>query len=436
MQHHPAELIAIKRDGGELDEARIRDLVGGVVDGSLGDVQLGAWLMAVCCRGMSVAETSALTRAMRDSGRCIEHTGLAAKVVDKHSTGGVGDKVSLLLAPWVAAAGVPVPMVSGRGLGHTGGTLDKLAAIPGYRTALSIDEIRTTVAACGYAMAAPSGEIAPADARMYAARDVSGTVESVPLITASILAKKLAAGIEALVMDVKCGRAAFMRERAAAEALMRSLVETGRAAGIEVVALLTDMDAPLGRAAGNALEVREVAACLAGDGPPDLLAVTRALAAEMLVLGGVDADVAAAGARLDDLLGSGAVRACLERNVQLQGGDPGFLDRPDRLHPAPVVRCVEAGADGFVGDVDPLVVGLCVRDLGGGRTQPSDAIDPRVGVVLRAVVGDRVARGAPLAELHAASEAAAAAAAGRLASAFTVTEAPPLPRSLILGRHA
>ena len=258
MERAAARLIAKKRDGGEFTEAEVQDLVSGVVDGSLGDAQLGALLMAVCCNGMSADETAWLTLAMRDSGRVLRHDHVAARKVDKHSTGGVGDKVSLLLAPLVAAAGVAVPMVSGRGLGHTGGTVDKLESVPGYRTDLSLDEFGQILERCGYAMMAPSKQIAPADRRMYATRDVSGTVESIPLITSSILSKKLAEGIDGLVMDVKVGRASFMREEHDARALLDAIVEAGRAAGVETRALMTDMDHPLGLAIGNALEVEEV----------------------------------------------------------------------------------------------------------------------------------------------------------------------------------
>ena len=434
MRCHPAELIANKRDGRAWSDDQIRDLVAGVVDGSVVDVQLGALLMAVCCRGMSVEETTTLTLAMRDSGRVLQHPGMRA--VDKHSTGGVGDKVSLLLAPWVAAAGVPVPMISGRGLGHTGGTIDKLEAIPGYRTALEPDELGQVMQRCGFAMASASKAIAPADARMYAARDVSGTVESVPLITASILAKKLAEGISGLVMDVKCGRAAFMRSRADAERLMQSLVSTGAAAGIDVVALLTDMDQPLGRSAGNALELVEIVDCLNGRGPADLMEVTRALGAEMLVLGGAADDVDSAGARLDGLLAEGKVRDALAANVVAQGGDPAFLENPDVLPRAPELIVVPSPVDGWVRDVSPRLVGEVVRDLGGGRRQPGAAIDPRVGVVLQARRGVQVSTGDPLAWIHAADADAGREAAARITAAIAVGEPVEVDGSRVLARLA
>jgi pyrimidine-nucleoside phosphorylase len=420
VRNHPARLIAKKRDGGELAAAEIADLVSGVVDGSLGDAQLGAFLMAVCCRGMTRAETAALTLAMRDSGRVLAHPHVPRPKIDKHSTGGVGDKVSLLLAPWVAAAGVAVPMLSGRGLGHTGGTIDKLAAIPGYRTDLSIERFQEVLERCGYAMLAPGAEVAPADRRMYATRDVSGTVESIPLITSSILAKKLAEGIDGLVMDVKCGRAAFMVAEADALALMESLVEVGRAAGIRMAALLTDMDHPLGRAIGNALEVAEVLAALDGDGPPDLRELTLALGVEMLLLGGVAADAAAARAILEAVWRAGDVRRLFAQNVELQGGDPRVVDEPARLGRAPCVVPVEALRPGFVADVDPLALGQVVVDLGGGRRQPTDAVDPLVGIVLKQTLGDPVQTGDVLAFVHARTGAAAAAAVERVRAAMPI----------------
>jgi pyrimidine-nucleoside phosphorylase len=419
MHHHPASLIAKKRDGGELSAAEIRDLTAGVVDGSLGDAQLGAFLMAVCCNGMTAAETTALTLAMRDSGRVLQHTHVSRPKIDKHSTGGVGDKVSLLLAPLVAAAGVAVPMVSGRGLGHTGGTIDKLQALPGYRTDLSVDRFQKVLEQCGYAMAAPSAELAPADKRMYATRDVSGTVESIPLITSSILSKKLAEGIDGLVMDVKCGRAAFMKEQHDALALMEGLVETGRQAGIKMAALLTDMDHPLGLAIGNTLEVAEVIGALDGQCPADLREVTLALGAEMLLLAGVAPDAAAAKATLERLW-SDVARQVFRHNLELQGGDVRVLDNPSLLGRAAFVVPVEAQRPGYVVDVDPLALGRVVVDLGGGRRQPTDTIDPLVGIVLKKVLGDPVMAGDVLAFVHAATEDAAMMAVMRVQNAMPI----------------
>lgn len=436
MQHHPARLIAKKRDGGELAAEEIRDLVAGVVDGSLGDAQLGAFLMAVCCNGMSPTETAALTLAMRDSGRVLRHDHVPRVKIDKHSTGGVGDKVSLLLAPLVAAAGVAVPMVSGRGLGHTGGTIDKLGSLPGYRTDLSIEQFQQVLDQCGYAMMAPSAELAPADRRMYATRDVSGTVESIPLITSSILSKKLAEGIDGLVMDVKCGRAAFMTEEHDARALMESIVATGRAAGIRVSALLTDMDHPLGLAIGNALEVAEVLAALEGQCPDDLWAVTLALGVEMLLLAGAAPDADSARATLERLWRDGVVRQVFRHNLELQGGDPRVLDDPHALGRAPVVVPVEAAHAGFVVDVDPLALGHVVVDLGGGRRQPGDTIDPQVGVVLKKTLGDAADAGDALAFVHARTSVAARDACRRVQAAMPIGDERRRRRPLVLHRLA
>jgi len=436
MQNHPARLIARKRDYGELSQDEIRDLVSGVVDGSLGDAQLGAFLMAVCCNGMTPAETAALTLAMRDSGRVLRHDGINRPKIDKHSTGGVGDKVSLLLAPLVAAAGIAVPMVSGRGLGHTGGTIDKLAALPGYRTDLSPERFAAVIEQCGYAMAAPSAEIAPADRRMYATRDISGTVESIPLITSSILSKKLAEGIDGLVMDVKCGRAAFMPKEHDARALMEGLVAVGRQAGIKMAALLTDMDHPLGLALGNALEVAEVIAALDGTAPDDLRELTLALGVEMLLLAGLAVDADGARSNLERLWRDGVVRQVFRHNLELQGGDVRVLDDPSRLGRAPVVVPVQAQRPGFVSDVDPLALGHVVVDLGGGRRQPGDPIDPHVGIVLGKVLGDAVATGDVLGFVHARDAASAKAAVLRVLTAMPIGDERRRRGPLVLARMA
>jgi len=436
MKNHPARLIAKKRDGGELSRDEIADVVAGVVDGTLGDAQLGAFLMAVCCNGMTPVETAALTIAMRDSGRVLRHDAVTRPKIDKHSTGGVGDKVSLLLAPLVAAAGVAVPMVSGRGLGHTGGTIDKLAALPGYRTDLTLERFQHVVAQCGFAMMAPSADLAPADRRMYATRDISGTVESIPLITSSILSKKLAEGIDGLVMDVKCGRAAFMVKEHDARALMEMLVATGRQAGIRMTALLTDMDHPLGLALGNALEVAEVLAALDGDCPDDLREVTLALGVEMLLLAGETADADAARGLLERLWRDGVVKQVFRHNLELQGGDPRVLDDASLLGRAPCVVPVEASRPGFVVDVDPLALGQVVVDLGGGRRQPTDPIDPHVGIVLKKVLGDTARTGEVLAFVHAADDRAAKDAAERVAAAMQIGDERRRRGPLVLHRLA
>ena len=436
MKHHPARLIAKKRDGGALSVDELQDLVAGVVDGTLGDAQLGAFLMSVCCNGMTPEETAALTLAMRDSGCVLNHDHIKKKKIDKHSTGGVGDKVSLLLAPLLAAAGVAVPMVSGRGLGHTGGTIDKLASIPGYSTDMSLERFGEVLDQCGYAMLSPSGEIAPADRRMYSTRDISGTVESIPLITSSILSKKLAEGIDGLVMDVKFGRASFMREEHDAVALMEVLVATGRAAGIQMSALLTDMDHPLGLAIGNALEVLEVLAALDGECPDDLREVTLALGVEMLLLADAAPDADTARATLTRLWDDGVVRQVFRDNLELQGGDVRVLDDPSLLGRAPHVVPVEAMRSGFVTDVDPLALGHVVVDLGGGRRQPNDQVDPHVGIVLRKVLGDEVHTGDVIALVHASTDIAARDSAHVVMAAMPIGDERVRRRTLVKQRLA
>jgi pyrimidine-nucleoside phosphorylase len=429
---HPREIIERKRDGLELTEEQIRDYVAGVVDGTWGDVQLGAFLMAVCTRGMTVEETGALTLAMRDSGDVLDLSSIPGVKVDKHSTGGVGDKVSLPLAPAVAACGVPVPMIAGRGLGHTGGTIDKLRAIPRFRTDLDETEFVRAIRECGYVIAGATTGIAPADRRTYAARDISGTVSSIPLITASILSKKLAEGIDALVLDVKCGRAAFLPAREDAEALLESLVSTGTAAGKKVSALLTDMDTPLGLACGNALEIHETLDCLRGGGPADLRELTIAFGAEMLRLAGVCPDLDEGAARIAGVLDDGRALDVFKKNVQAQGGRPEIVDEPSLLPTAPVVAEVVAERAGFVQDLEPKEIGLVVCDLGGGRRQPTDTIDLAVGVVLRRKRGDRVEKGDVLAEIHAREEGQVPSAIERVHATYTIGDAAPDPRPLVL----
>jgi pyrimidine-nucleoside phosphorylase len=431
---HPAEIIQRKRDGAALTREEIAEFVAGVVDGSFGDAQLGAFLMAVCCRGMDVTEIAELTMAMRDSGSVMDLSGIEGVKVDKHSTGGVGDKVSLVLAPLVAAAGVPVPMISGRGLGHTGGTLDKLMSIPGYRTGLSPDEFVRVLADCGFVMSGQSDDLAPADRRMYSVRDVSGTVESIPLITSSILSKKLASGLDGLVMDVKVGRAAFMKTREDAKILMESLVRVGGEAGKHVRALMTDMDTPLGFTIGNALEVRESIASLRGEGPADLMEIVMALGSEMLVLAGVATDTTTGERQLQKLLDGGGAMARLIHNIEIQGGDPRVVDDDSLLPVAPVVTILEATEGGFVTDIDPMAVGRATVDLGGGRRQPTDDIDLRVGVVLRKKLGDAISTGEPWAEIHAASVGDGDQVAAQLRGALGVAPTAPAPRSLVLER--
>ncbi len=428
------ELLERKRDGGESSPEEIAAIVRGAVDGSVPDYQIAAWLMAVFFRGMTAAETAGFTRAMMESGEVLDLADLPGVKVDKHSTGGVGDKITIPLAPIAAACGATVPMISGRGLGHTGGTLDKLESIPGLGTALSPDEFRRVVRDTGFAIAAAGKSLAPADARLYALRDVTGTVPSIPLIVASILSKKYAAGVEALVLDVKCGAGAFMREEKDARRLAATLVEVSRAMGKTARALVTAMDEPLGLAVGNALEVVESLAVLDGRGPADVRELTRELAAEMVLLAGLEKDAAAARARVDARVADGSARETFARWVARQGGDARAVEDPSRLPRAPHVVEARAGTDGFVAAMDAREVGLAANALGAGRARLGDPVDPAVGFVLRVKTGSRVTRGEPLADVHARTPEDAARAAERLARAVRIAEAAPARRALVLAR--
>lgn len=427
----PQHLIARKRDGHALTRDEIGAFVRGATDGSWADYQLSALLMAVYLRGMTPAETADYTEAMMRSGVVADLSGVPGVKVDKHSTGGVGDKVSIPLAAMVAACGVPVPMISGRGLGHSGGTLDKLESIPGFRTNLSLDEYRSQVARIGCALIGQTRDLAPADKKLYALRDVTATVECIPLICGSILSKKLAEGIDALVLDVKFGRGAFMRDRADARRLAEALVTVGRAGGKRVRALLTAMDQPLGRAVGNAVEVAESIDCLRGQGPDDLMTVTSALGVQMLLLAGAAADEAAAQARLEGVIRDGSALAKLREIVAAQGGDVRVVDDPGRLPQAPVRLAVPAGRAGHVVDVDAMEVALAALALGAGRARAEDRINPAVGVTGLVKVGDTVSAGQVLGVIHAVDEAAARAAAKRLAGAIVIQDQPVVPPPLI-----
>ena len=424
-----AELIRRKRDGEELSTEEVSALVAGIADGSVSDAQVGALAMAIFLRGMTAAERVALTGAMTRSGEVLRwgDAGLAGPVLDKHSTGGVGDKVSLLLAPIVAACGGAVPMISGRGLGHTGGTLDKLEAIPGYDVAPSSDRLRAAVARVGCAIVGQTASLAPADRRLYAIRDATGTVESIPLITGSILSKKLAAGLDALVMDVKVGSGAFLPDVDSARELAGAIVEVARGNGLPTAALLTDMNQVLGRAAGNAVEVRESIDHLTGAARDERLReVTLALSAELLVLGGVHDDGAEARAAAERALdGGGAAERFAAMAAEL-GGPPDLLEAPERhLRAAPVVREVTPDEPGTVTGIDVRAVGIAVVGLGGGRARESDPVDHSVGFTEVAALGERVGPGErPLAVVHARDEASAERGAAALRAAFTLGDAP------------
>lgn len=433
----PQELIRKKRDGLRLSDAEIDFLVRGIADGKgLADAQVGALAMALFLKGMDAAERVALTRAMTASGTVLSWAdqALPGPVVDKHSTGGVGDKVSLMLAPMVAACGAFVPMISGRGLGHTGGTLDKFESIPGYSAKPDLALFRKVVREAGCAVIGQTADLAPADKRLYAVRDVTGTVESIGLITASILSKKLAAGLDALVMDVKFGSGAFMASFDAARELAASIVEVANGAGLKTRALLTDMDRPLGRTAGNALEMREAVRYLKGEREPRLDAVTKALAVEMLDLAGVVPRAAAAG-KIDAALASGAAAERFAKMVAGLGGPADFLEKTDAyLAKAPLVRGLYPPRAGVVARVDTRAVGVAVLELGGGRTDPAQAIDPAVGFADLAGPGETVGPDRPFAILHARDEATAARAARTLEAAYTLGDGPasaPIVREVL-----
>jgi len=394
------DVIRKKRDGTELSRAEIEGLVSAYTKGDIPDYQVSAWLMAVVLRGMTRPETAALTDAMLHSGVVLDLSSLPARKVDKHSTGGVGDKTSLVLAPLAAAAGVAVPMISGRGLGHTGGTLDKLEAIPGFNVNLPVAEFRRVLEICGCAMIGQTAEIAPADRKLYALRDVTGTVESPYLICASIMSKKLAEGIYALVLDVKTGSGAFMKNEKDAAFLAELMVETGERMGKQVVALITDMDQPLGNMIGNALEVVEVIDVLRGAGPDDLRELCLELAGWMLHLGGASKTVAEGKQHSAQLISSGKALEKFRRMVELQGGDPRSIDDTKKLPQARHTLELAAGKDGYIVSMQCEQIGTACVILGGGRERKEDAVDPAVGIVLHKKVGDRVARGEPLATIH------------------------------------
>ncbi len=437
----PQEIIRRKRDGGTLEEEEIGFFVRGMAEGSIGEGQVAAFAMAVFLNGMSEAETVALTRHMTRSGRILDWRGvdLPGPVLDKHSTGGVGDKVSLVLAPIVAALGGFVPMISGRGLGHTGGTLDKLASIPGYRTDPEPDLFRRAVREAGCAIIGQTAELAPADRRLYAVRHVTATVESIPLITASILSKKLVAGLDGLVMDVKCGSGAFADAAAKARELAASLVTVGGGAGLATAALITDMDQPLGRSAGNALEVAEALAYLEGEAgrDPRLHEVTLALAGEMLALGGLARDPAEGRQRAAAALAGGSAREAFARMVAALGGPADFADRPAAYLPrAPIIRPCPAPRRGFLCRIDTRRIGLVVLALGGGRRGADDAIDPAVGLSAIRGLGEPVERGEPLALVHAADDASAARAVAALQQAIEIGDKAPSALPVVRERLA
>ena len=425
------DVIRKKRDGVELSPAEIEHLVRGYTGGEIPDYQAAAWLMSAVIRGLTRAETAALTDAMLRSGEVLDLSGFSARKIDKHSTGGVGDKTSLVLAPLAAAAGLIVPMISGRGLGHTGGTLDKLEAIPGFNVNLPITEFRRVLRTCGCAMIGQTAEIAPADRKLYALRDVTGTVESPYLICASIMSKKLAEGIDGLVLDVKTGSGAFMKKEEDAAFLAELMVETGERMGKQVVALITDMDQPLGLLVGNSLEVAEVVDVLRGEGPNDLRELCLELAGWVLQLGDVTATVAQGRQMAAQLIRSGKALEKFGQMVALQGGDSSVIYDPRRLPQAGQKLDVLGSRAGFVTKIDCEAIGIACVILGGGREKKEDSVDPSVGLALHKKVGDSVTAGEPLCTIHYNSEARAARAKTLIEASYQIGDAPLPKRPLI-----
>jgi pyrimidine-nucleoside phosphorylase len=428
------DLIRRKRDAAELLPEEIRYLIDGYTRGDIPDYQMSAWLMAAYLRGLNGAETAALTEAMLYSGQVLDFSDVPGRKVDKHSTGGVGDKTSLIIAPIVAAAGVRVPMISGRGLGHTGGTLDKLESIPGFRVNLSLAEFRRALETVGCALIGQTAEIAPADKKMYALRDVTGTVENRSLICASIMSKKLAEGIDALVLDVKVGSGAFLKTEADATLLAELMVETGRRMGKQVVALLTDMDQPLGRTAGNAMEVQESIEVLSGAGPADLRELCLVLAAWMLLLGERVKSVEEGKGVAAEMIASGRAREKFREIVRQQGGDARVVEDPKLLPRAAHAVDVVAAADGFIGATQCEQLGVAVVVLGGGREKKEDSVDPAVGLEFHKRIGDRVVRGEPLCTLHYNSDVRLEEARRLVETAYIISPQPPAAGRALVGR--
>jgi pyrimidine-nucleoside phosphorylase len=422
-------LIERKRDGGRIETGEWRALANAYATGHVPDYQMAAFLMACFLRGLDRAETHALTEAMLRSGETLDLAYLDRPRIDKHSTGGVGDKVSIVLAPLIASLGVAVPMMSGRGLGHTGGTLDKLESIPGFRTDLSLAEAKHLLETLNCALLGQTAQIAPADRKMYALRDATGTVESIPLIAASIMSKKLAEGLTGLVLDVKRGSGAFLPELERGLELARTMIELGADHATPVVALLTAMDRPLGRACGNALEVEESILALRGEGPPDLMSVTYALGAEMLVLAGVAPDTDTARRRMEQAIGTGRAAEHFQKIIEAQGGNPAVVDDPALLPQAAEVELFAAPRRGFVSRVEPRAIGRGITALGGGRSSMEDTLDLSVGFMITARPGDWVEQGEPLATIFARDRAGVDSGRAALRAAIAIADEadPPLP---------
>jgi pyrimidine-nucleoside phosphorylase len=421
---HAKDIITKKRDGGELSREEIEFFIQGYTKGEIPDYQASAWLMAVYLRDMSDRETLDLTLAMAHSGDTLDLDDVAPITVDKHSTGGVGDKVSLIIAPLVAACGLPVAKMTGRGLGFTGGTVDKLESIPGYRTDLSDAEFRAQIEKIGVVLTGQSADLAPADRKLYALRDVTGTVSSIPLIVSSIMSKKIAAGADGIVLDVKVGHGAFMKTLEDAEKLAEAMVRLGTQAGRRVVGLISDMNQPLGWAVGNALEVKEAISLLHEGGPADLREHCLVVASEMLVLSGKTADTSDALTLALETLSSGAAWQKFKELVEAQGGDVRVIEEPERLPQARLVEPVPAPRSGYLAELNAVEVGEAVVELGGGREKKGDPIDHSVGVVVHYKVGDLVQRDTPLFTVHASDEEKLAAARERVLAAHAFSDMP------------
>ncbi len=430
------ELIKRKRDGGRLEPAEIASFIAAYTSGEVPDYQAAAMAMAIFFRGLDEAELGAWTRAMLESGDVLDLSDIPGVKVDKHSTGGVGDKISIPLVPLVVACGVKVPMMAGRGLGHTGGTIDKLESISGFRVDVGVEEFRRLVREIGVGLIGQTERLAPADRKLYALRDATATVESIPLIASSIMSKKLAEGADALVLDVKVGQGAFMKTQDQARLLAQTMVGIGKQMGRQVVARLTDMHEPLGTTVGNALEIMESIEILRGSGPKDTTALTLELGAEMLVLAGVAEDFDDARERLRAAVADGSGLAAFRRMVEAQGGDPGQIDDPTRLPRAPHVVEIPSPHAGFVSDIRAEEIGHAAVMLGAGRARKEDAIDLAVGFVLRKKMGDRVERGEAIALAHVRDPEKAKPALSRFAAAYDFAGEPPAPRPLFLERIA
>ena len=425
----PQDVIRKKRDGQPLSREEIKFFIDGVTHGQIADYQISALLMAIYLNGMNHAEQQALTESMLQSGSILDFSDIPKPKADKHSTGGVGDKTSLLIAPMVAACGVCVPMISGRGLGHTGGTLDKLESIPGYRVNLSATEFKKVLQEVGYAMAGQTAELAPADKKMYALRDATATVEAIPLIVASIISKKGAAGLDAMVIDVKVGSGAFMRDETRAKELAHALVSTGNSCGIKTRALLTDMNQPLGRAVGNSIEVKECIDILRGEVSESVrpvLDLSLELSAHMLVLANVEQTIAAAHHKVQRALETGAALEVLRRNVAAQGGEPRVCDAPASFLPLVSESFkVESRRSGYITSVDTTEIGHAIAAIGGGRVRIEDVVDPTVGFMADLKIGDRVRGGDTIGVVYCGDDANAREAARRIQDAYHISEEPP-----------